>query len=154
MKGNVVDLAVGVIIGGAFGKIVSSLVEDVIMPPIGVVLGRVDFSSLFLRLPGQDAKILSYLQKNPGADIDAISLAQAKQAGIAVFAYGQFINQIIQFTIVAFAVFLLVKAINRAKAHVEPPTPASEPVTKECPLCLSDIPAKATRCKYCTAEIA
>ena len=114
MKGNVVDMAVGVIIGGAFGKIITSLVEDVIMPPIGMVLGKVDFSSLFLQLSG-----------TPVA-----SLAEAKKAGVPVIAYGNFLNQIINFAIVAFAIFLIVKQVNRFRRE-EPAPPAPELSTQE-----------------------
>ncbi len=146
VKGNVIDLAVGVIIGAAFGKIVTSLVEDVIMPPIGVALGKVDFTNLFSVLPGQEAS----LAKVKGD----LTLASAKEAGVAVFAYGNFINQIVQFLIVAFAVFLLVRALNRAKAHFEAPTPSTEPITKQCPHCLSDVPVKASKCKFCTSTLA
>ena len=137
LKGNVVDLAVGIIIGAAFGKITTSLVNDVIMPPIGALLGRVDFSSLFINLSGMEY-----------ASLDA-----AKKAGAPVIAYGLFINTVIDFTIVAFAVFLLVKQINRLKTVVgrndAPPTPTE----KTCPYCLSTIPLKATKCRSCTADL-
>jgi large conductance mechanosensitive channel len=133
MKGNVLDLAVGFIIGAAFGKIVTSLVSDVIMPPIGLILGKVDFSSLFLNLSGK-----SYS-----------SLAEAKAAGAATLNYGIFLNNIVDFLIVAFAVFLLVRMINRWNK----PAPAAAPSTKECPYCASTIPLKATRCPNCTSEI-
>lgn len=144
VKGNVIDLAVGVIIGAAFGKIVSSLVEDVIMPPISLAIGRVNFSNLYVVLPGQ-ADTLAKV-KGPA------TLESLKAAGVAVFAYGNLLNNIVQFLIVAFAIFLVVKAINRAKNQFEQPVPISEPVTKQCPHCLSDVPIKATRCKYCTSE--
>ncbi len=134
MRGNVVDLAVGIIIGAAFGKIVTSLVNDVLMPPIGVVLGRVDFSNLFISLSGQHYN----------------SLADAKAAGAATLNYGLFINNIIDFVIVAFAVFLLVRQVNR---WTQKPAPAAAPTTKECPYCLSQIPLKATRCPQCTSEV-
>ena len=147
VKGNVIDLAVGVIIGAAFGKIVTSLVEDVIMPPIGVLLGKVDFTSLFMVLPGQEDKIAA-------AGKPLSSLADYKAAGVATFAYGSFMNQIVQFVIVAFAVFLLVRALNKVKARVEPPTESGELVTKECPHCLSTIPMKASKCGHCTADLA
>jgi large conductance mechanosensitive channel len=134
-RGNVIDLAVGVILGAAFGKIVTSLVDDVLMPPIGLLLGGVDFSNLFLSLNGQ-----------PYA-----SLAQAKEAGAPTINYGVFLNSIISFLIVAFAVFLLVRQINRLRRHEEP---AAEPVVKECPFCCSTIPIKAMRCPQCTSELA
>jgi large conductance mechanosensitive channel len=134
MRGNVVDLAVGVIIGAAFGKIVTSLVNDIIMPPLGLILGRVDFSNLFVSLSGK-----SYA-----------SLAEAKAAGAATLNYGLFINNVIDFLIVAFAVFLLVRGINRL--HHAPPPPS--PTTRPCPYCLTPVPPAATRCPACTSEIA
>jgi large conductance mechanosensitive channel len=133
MKGNVLDLAVGFIIGAAFGKIVTSLVSDIIMPPIGLILGKVDFSSLFLNLSGK-----SYS-----------SLAEAKAAGAATLNYGIFLNNIVDFLIVAFAVFVVVRMVNRWNK----PAPAAAPSTKECPYCASTIPLKATRCPNCTSEI-
>ena len=133
MKGNVLDLAVGFIIGAAFGKIVTSLVSDIIMPPIGLILGKVDFSNLFLNLSGK-----SYS-----------SLAEAKAAGAATLNYGIFLNNIVDFLIVAFAVFLVVRMVNRWNK----PAPAAAPSTKECPYCASTIPLKATRCPNCTSEI-
>lgn len=133
MRGNVLDLAVAVIIGGAFGKIVSSMVEDVIMPPIGLVLGKVDFSNLFINLSGGDYK----------------SIAAAKAAGAATLNYGLFINTIINFLIVAMAIFMVVRASNKLKK----PAPTAAPTTKECPYCLSSIPLKATRCPHCTSEL-
>ena len=136
MRGNVVDLAVGIIIGAAFGKIVSSLVGDVIMPPIGKLMGGVNFSDLFISLDPEKTAGIS-------------SLAKAKEAGAAVIAYGAFINTVIDFVIVAFCIFLLVKAMNRMKK----PPEAGPSTTKECPLCLSTIPVKATRCAHCTAEV-
>lgn len=136
VKGNVIDLAVGVIIGGAFGKITTSLVNDILMPPLGMLLGKVDFSNLFVTLSGE-----SY----PSLDL-------AKKAGAATLNYGLFINTVIDFTLVAFAVFLLIKQVNRLKR--EPPAPPpGPPTTKECPLCLSTIPIKATRCAHCTSEL-
>lgn len=136
MRGNVLDLAVGIIIGVAFGKIVSSLVGDVIMPPIGKLMGGVNFSDLFISLDPEKTAGIS-------------SLAKAQEAGAAVIAYGSFINTVIDFVIVAFCIFLLVKAMNRMKK-----APEAGPVrTKECPLCLSTIPIKATRCAHCTAEV-
>ncbi len=134
MRGNVVDLAVGIIIGAAFGKIVSSLVNDILMPPIGVLLGKVDFSNLFVSLSGQ-----SYT-----------SLAEAKAAGAATLNYGVFINNIIDFLIVAFAVFLLVRQVNRFTRKPEPP---AAPTTKECPYCVTQIPLKAIRCPQCTSDL-
>ena len=131
-RGNVLDLAVAVIIGAAFGKIVTSLVDGVIMPPIGLALGNVDFASLFIDLSG----------KAPD------SLAAAKQAGLPVIAYGQFLNDVISFLIIAFVVFLLVKTINRLRAA--PPPPAN---TKDCPYCLTAIPLGATRCAACCSEV-
>ncbi len=133
MKGNVLDLAVGFILGAAFGKIVTSLVSDLIMPPIGLILGKVDFSNLFLNLSGK-----SYA-----------SLAEAKAAGAPTLNYGIFLNNVVDFIIVAFAVFLLVRMVNRWNK----PAPAAAPSTKECPYCASTIPLKATRCPNCTSEI-
>ena len=135
MRGNVVDMAVGIIIGAAFGKIVSSFVKDILMPPIGVLIGNVDFSNLFLNLSGK-----SYA-----------TLAEAKAAGAATISYGIFINTIIDFIIVAFAIFLLIRQINRLKR--EPEAIPAEPTTKECPYCLSNIPLKAVRCPQCTSEL-
>jgi len=135
MQGNVLDMAIGIIIGAAFGKIVSSLVGDVLMPPIGLLLGNVDFSSLFINLSGQ-----SYA-----------SLAEAKAAGAPAVSYGLFINTVIDFIVVAFVIFLLVKQVNRLKAK---PAPApAVPTTKDCPYCLSTIPIKASRCAHCTVEL-
>jgi large conductance mechanosensitive channel len=134
-RGNVLDLAVGVIIGAAFGKIVTTLVENVIMPPIGLVLGRIDFSSLFL--------ILDATKGIPA------SLAEAKAKGIPVIAYGQFINDIVGFVIVALAVFVLVKQVNRLKR----PIPVAAAATKDCPFCATAVPVKATRCPHCTSQI-
>src|SRR5215471_16509577 len=138
--GNVIDLAVGVIIGAAFGKIVTDLVEGVIMPPIGLVLGRIDFSSLFYVL--DDSKGLP------------ASLAEAKTKGIPVIAYGQFVNDIINFLIVALAVFVLVKQVNRIKTGFETKQQPAAPSTKECPYCASTVSLKATRCPYCTSPLA
>ncbi len=138
MRGNVVDMAVGIIIGAAFGAIVKSLVDDVIMPPIGMILGNVDFSNLFL-----------VLRDGVSAAAPYVSLAEAKKAGAVTINYGIFINAVISFLIVAFAVFILIKNINRLK-KVEP---APEPSTKECPFCLSAIPLKATRCPHCTSNV-
>lgn len=149
VKGNVIDLAVGVIIGGAFGKITSSLVEDVIMPPLGVILGKVDFSSLYVVMPAQQSKIDAAIKAGKSLD----SFANYKSAGIAVLSYGQFINNIIQFLIIAFAVFIMVRAINRLKALAEKNEVAAEPTTKECPFCCQQIPMAAKRCSFCTSEL-
>jgi large conductance mechanosensitive channel len=137
-RGNVMDLAVGVIIGAAFGKIVTTLVEGVLMPPLGLLLGRVDFSSLF-----------QVLDSSKGIPV---SLADAKTRGIPVIAYGQFLNDVIGFLIVALAVFLIVKQVNRIKSSVDRPA-AVETVTKECPFCASTISIKAKRCPNCTSEL-
>jgi large conductance mechanosensitive channel len=134
MRGNVLDMAVGIIIGAAFGKIVSSFVADVLMPPIGLVLGKVDFSNLFVSLSSQ-----SY------PSVDA-----AKAAGAATLNYGLFLNTVIDFVIVAFAIFLLIRQVNRFMPKKEA-APAAH--TKECPRCLSQIPVKATRCAHCTVDI-
>lgn len=133
LHGNVMDMAVGIIIGAAFGKIVSSLVGDVLMPPLGLLIGNVDFSSLFINLSGRHFA----------------SLAEAKAAGAPVLGYGAFLNTVIDFLVVAFVIFLLVKQLNRLKAQ---PAPAA-PNTKECPHCLSAIAIKATRCAFCTADL-
>jgi large conductance mechanosensitive channel len=133
MKGNMLDMAVGIIIGAAFGKIITSLVSDVILPPIGLILGRVDFSSLFLNLSG--------------AHYD--SLAAAKAAGAPTVNYGLFLNSVVDFLIVAFVIFLVIRQVNRWKK----PVPAAAPATKECPYCYSAIPVKATRCPNCTSEL-
>jgi large conductance mechanosensitive channel len=132
MRGNVLDMAVGIIIGAAFGQIVTSFVQDVLMPPIGRMLGRVDFSNLFVSLNGQHYD----------------TVAAAKAAGAATINYGLFINTVINFLIVAFAVFLLVRQVNRLA-----PKPAPAPTTRECPFCLSAVPLKATRCPHCTSEL-
>ena len=137
MRGNVLDLAVGIIIGGAFGTIVKSLVDDIIMPPIGMALGNVDFSSIFL-----------LLKEGPKAAAPYASLADAKAAGAVTMNVGLFINSIITFLIVAFSVFLLVRAANRMK-----PAEAPAPLTKECPHCRMLIPLAATRCPHCTSEL-
>jgi large conductance mechanosensitive channel len=139
MRGNVVDMAVGIIIGAAFGTIVNSLVQDVIMPPIGLLLGNIDFSNLFLVL--KDGKVAG-----PYATV-----ALAKAAGATTMNYGVFINTIISFIIVAFAVFLLVRTMNRLRRQGE--VPPAVPTTKECAYCLSTIPIKATRCPSCTSEL-
>ena len=139
VKGNVVDMAVGIIIGGAFGTIVKSLVADVIMPPIGLLLGNVDFSQLFLVLSSGSA---------PGP---FATLAEAQSAGAVTINYGLFLNSVISFVIVAFAVFLLIKNINKLKRQQE--APAAEPTTRDCPFCCSTISLQATRCPNCTSEI-
>ena len=134
MRGNVIDMAVGIIIGAAFGKIVTSLVNDILMPPIGLLLGQVDFSNLFIDLSGQSHA----------------SLAEARAAGAATVNYGLFINTLLDFTIVAFAIFLLIRQINRMKRPAEAP---QAPPVKTCPHCLSGIHPKATRCPHCTSEL-
>ncbi|KPK75421.1 MAG: mechanosensitive ion channel protein MscL [Gemmatimonas sp. SM23_52] len=134
MRGNVLDMAIGIIIGVAFGKIVTSLVNDVIMPPIGVLLGKVDFSNLFINLSGTPYD----------------SLAAAKEAGAATIAYGVFLNTVLDFLIVAFVIFLIVRQVNKLKRKEEAP---AEPTTKECPFCVSVVPIKATRCPNCTSEL-
>jgi large conductance mechanosensitive channel len=139
MRGNVVDMAVGIIIGGAFGLIVKSLVDDVMMPPIGLLLGGVDFSNLFIVLQ-EGAKPGPYA-----------ALADAQAAGAVTIAYGAFLNTVINFLIIAFAIFLLIRAVNRLQAPAEEPT--GEPTTRECPFCLSTIPIKATRCSHCTSQV-
>jgi large conductance mechanosensitive channel len=139
MRGNVVDMAVGIIIGGAFGTIVKSLVDDVIMPPIGLALGGVDFSNIFLTL------------KDGGVPAPYASLADAQAAGAVTVNVGVFFNAVISFLIVAFAVFLLIKSINRLKRE-EAPAPAAV-TTKDCPQCCSSVPLKAVRCPYCTSSL-
>ncbi len=134
-RGNAFDLAAGVIIGGAFGGIVSSLVNDVLMPPIGALLGGIDFSNFFLPLKGGTYP----------------SLAAARAAGVPMIAYGAFVNTLINFLIVAFVIFLLVRGVNKLKR--QPPAPEAAPTTKECPLCLSTIPVRATRCAHCTSDL-
>ena len=138
-RGNVLDLAVGVIMGAAFGRIVTTLVEGVIMPPIGLLLGRTDFSGLFF--------VLDSTKGIP------MSLAEAKTQGIPVIAYGQFINDIVSFLIVALAVFMLVRQVNRLKTTFERPVVAAVPTTKDCPFCASAIPIKASRCPHCTSQL-
>ena len=138
MRGNVVDMAVGIIIGAAFGAIVKSLVDDVIMPPIGMLLGNVDFANLFVVLKDGITAAAPYA-----------SLADAKKAGAVTINYGVFINSMISFVIVAFAVFMLIKNINRLKKEEAP----AAPTTKDCPYCASSIALKATRCPHCTSEL-
>ncbi len=133
VRGNVIDMAVGIIIGAAFTKVVTSLVGDIIMPPIGKLLGRVDFANLFINL----------------SDKPVASVADAKKAGIATLNYGLFINTVFEFIIVAFAVFLLVRQINRLKKEAPPPPPN----TRDCPYCVSAIPVAATRCPHCTSQL-
>ena len=140
MRGNVVDMAVGIIIGAAFGTIVNSVVADIIMPPIGLLLGNIDFSNLFV--------VLKEGTKGAGP---YESLAAAKAAGAVSINYGFFINTVISFVIVAFAVFLLIRGVNQLKRQEAAPPAA--PTTKECPYCLSTIPIKATRCGHCTSEL-
>ena len=134
MRGNVLDLAIAVIIGGAFGAIVTSMVNDVLMPPMGLALGKVDFKDLYISLNG-----LSYA-----------SLAAAKTAGAPVIAYGQFINTVINFLVIAFVIFMIVKQANRFKQPAPAPAP---PATKDCPYCATAIPMKAVRCPLCTSAL-
>lgn len=133
MRGNVLDLAIGIIIGGAFGKIVSSLVDDIIMPPVGQILGKVDFSNLFIPLDG----------------VAYSSLAAARDAGAPTWNYGLFINTLINFLIISFVIFLLIKQVNK----LQKPAPVEIPMEKDCPFCLSVVPEKATRCPYCTSSL-
>ncbi len=134
MRGNVLDMAVGIIVGAAFGQIVTSFVQDVMMPPIGRLVGHVDFSNLFVSLSGTHYD----------------TLAAAKAAGAATLNYGLFLNTVINFLIVAFAVFLLVRQVNRFAAK---PAPAAAPTTRDCPYCLSAVPLKAVKCAHCTSEL-
>lgn len=134
MRGNVLDMAIGIILGAAFGRIISSLVNDVLMPPIGVLLRNVNFSDLFVNISRK-----SYA-----------TLAEAKAAGAATINYGVFLNTIIDFVIVAFVIFLFLKQVNRFLAQ---PKPAPAPETKDCPYCLSSVPAKAVRCPHCTSDL-
>jgi large conductance mechanosensitive channel len=133
MRGNMLEMAIGIVIGAAFGKIIASLVDDIIMPPIGLALGNVDFANLFINLSGKDYS----------------SVAAAKAAGAATINYGIFFNTILNFLIIAFVIFLLIRQVNAMQKPKEAPVPT----TKECPLCLSVIAIKATRCAYCTAEL-
>ncbi|HEY6367341.1 MAG TPA: large conductance mechanosensitive channel protein MscL [Candidatus Binatia bacterium] len=133
MRGNMLDMAIGIVIGAAFGKIIASLVDDIIMPPIGLALGNVDFANLFINLSGKDYS----------------SVAAAKAAGAATINYGIFFNTILNFLIIAFVIFLLIRQVNAMQKAKEAPVPT----TKECPLCLSVIAIKATRCAHCTAEL-
>lgn len=140
MRGNVVDMAVGIVIGASFGAIVKSLVDDVIMPPIGLLLGNVDFSNLYF-----------VLKEGAAAAAPYVSLAEAKKAGAVTLNYGMFINAVVSFTIVAFAVFMLVRTINRLRKQEE--AAPAEVTTKDCPHCYSAIPIKATRCPHCTSQL-
>ena len=133
MRGNVFDLAVGIIIGGAFGKIVTSFVNDILMPPIGALLGKVDFANLFIDLSGQKFA----------------SLTAAQEAGTATINYGMFLNTILDFIIVALVIFLLIRQVNKLKKE----EPAAAPTTKACPYCKTDIPLAATRCPHCTSQL-
>jgi large conductance mechanosensitive channel len=142
MRGNVLDMAVGIIIGAAFGSVVKSLVNDVIMPPIGLILGRADFSNLYILLKSGS---------KPGP---YPSLAEARAAGAVTINYGAFINTVIAFLVVALAVFILVKAVNQIEKAEEAPPAEEKPETKVCPYCFSTIPVQATRCPYCTSELA
>lgn len=137
MKGNVIDLAVGVIIGGAFGKIVSSLVNDIIMPLVGLLLGNIDFSNLFITLGEGSFK----------------TLADAQAAGVATLNYGLFINNVIDFLIIAFSIFIVIKQLNRISKKKEAPAPAAAPTTKTCKYCHSEVHIDATRCPHCTSSL-
>jgi len=139
VKGNVVDMAVGIIIGAAFGAIVKSLVSDMLMPPLGLLLGNVDFANLFVVL------------KEGATAAPYAALAEAQKAGAVTINYGLFVNSVISFVIVAFAVFMLIRGINKLKR--EEAAPPAEATTKECPYCYSEIPVKATRCPSCTSDL-
>ncbi|MBU0512066.1 MAG: large-conductance mechanosensitive channel protein MscL [Chloroflexi bacterium] len=140
MRGNVIDMAVGIIIGASFGAIIKSLVADILMPPIGLLLGDVDFANLFI------------VMREGTSPEPYFSLALAQEAGAVTLNYGLFINTIISFLIVAFAMFLLIRSINRLKKEEEAASPAA-PTTKECPYCMTTIPIKAVRCPHCTSEL-
>lgn len=143
VKGNVIDLAVGVIIGGAFGKIVTSMVNDIIMPPIGALIGNVNFKDLFIVLKTLDEGVAR-----------PTSLSAATAEGIPVLAYGQFFNIMLDFTIIAFCIFMLVKGLNALRRmNKDPEEQPAEPTVKECPYCLSKVPLKATRCSHCTSHL-
>ncbi len=133
MRGNVLDLAVGIIIGGAFGKIISSFVNDILMPPLGMIMGKINFADLFINLSGKPYP----------------TVAAAKAAGAPTINYGMFINTIIDFLIVAFAIYLMIVQVNRLQKKPE----AAPPTTKECPFCFSAVPIKATRCPHCTSNL-
>ncbi len=135
LRGNVMDMAIGIILGGAFGKIVSSFVKDVLMPPLGMMLGGVDFANLFIDLGHKGYA----------------TLEAAREAGAPVIAYGVFLNTVIDFILIAFAIFIVVKQINRMKRQEE--AAPAEPTTKNCPFCLMEIPIEATRCGHCTADL-
>jgi large conductance mechanosensitive channel len=135
LRGNVLDMAVGIIIGAAFGSIVTSFVNDILMPPIGLLLGRVDFANLFINLSGTPYD----------------TLAEAQAAGVATINYGMFINTVLDFAIVAFVILLVIRQINRMTREQE--APPEEPTTRDCPYCLSSIPIKAVRCPHCTSEL-
>ncbi|GJL64153.1 MAG: large-conductance mechanosensitive channel [Nitrospirales bacterium] len=139
MRGNVVDMAVGIVIGGAFGKIISSLVSDVIMPPIGLLMGGVDFTDLFVTL------------KDGATAGPYASLAAANEAGAVTMNLGVFVNTVISFIIVAFAIFMVIRGMNKLKREEE--APPAEPTTKDCPQCQMTIPIKAIRCGHCTSEV-
>lgn len=142
MRGNVIDMAVGIIIGAAFGKIVDSLVKDIIMPPLGWMLGKVDFSQLYITLPKIGEESIKYQ-----------TLEAAKEAGAVTINYGIFLNNVISFLLVAFAVFILIKFINKLRADKKEDAKAAEPTTKSCPRCFSTIDIRASRCPNCTSEI-
>jgi len=135
LRGNVVDMAVGIIIGAAFGQIVKSFVNDILMPPLGLLVGRVDFSNLFITLSGGHYT----------------TLAEAQAAGAVTLNYGLFLNNIVNFLVVGFVIFLFIRQVNRMKREEE--APAAEPTTKTCPYCFSTIPIQATRCPYCTSVL-
>ena len=141
MRGNVIDMAVGIVIGAAFGKIVDSLVKDIIMPPLGIILGKVDFGNLFF--------VLKDGSQNPGP---YPSLIEAQNAGAITFNIGNFLNTLISFIIIAFAIFILIKFINKLNKKTEAEKPAPAP-TKSCPFCYGTIPLPATRCPFCTSEL-
>ena len=141
VKGNALDMAVGVVVGGAFGAIVNSLVTDILMPPLGLLLGKTDFSNLFLIL------------KKGSVEGPFSTLAEAQKAGAVTFSYGLFLNMVISFLIVAFALFLILKVINRLRKPEEPVLPPPVTTEKSCPFCLSTIPLKARRCPHCTSTL-
>jgi large conductance mechanosensitive channel len=141
MRGSVVDMAVGIIIGAAFGTIVSSLVADIIMPPISLALGKVDFTNLFVLL------------KHGSTPGPYLSLSAAQAAGAVTENYGRFVNTVFTFLIIAFVIFLLIRAVNNMRRRAEAPKAAAAPTTKDCPYCVSKIPIKATRCPNCTSQL-
>ena len=140
MRGNVIDMAIGIIIGGAFGPIVGSMVNDILMPPIGLAMGNVDFANLYI-----------LLKEGSKAAAPYAALADAKAAGAVTINYGLFINSVISFIIVAFCVFMMIRTMNRLKR--EEAAPPAEPTTRDCPFCCSAIPLKASRCPSCTSEV-